>query len=75
MSDEGSVPENGTVKLSCIATGVPKPTVQWRREGGLDIILRPEGGARDNKQGERTKNSAMIIAVEDKERSLKGRVQ
>lgn len=52
MSDEGSIPENGTVKLSCLATGVPKPTVQWRREGGRDIVLRPEGGARDNKQGE-----------------------
>lgn len=59
MSDEGSIPENGTVKLACIATGVPKPTVQWRREGGRDIIMRPEGGSggggggRDNKQGRR----------------------
>lgn len=48
--DEGSIPENGTVRLCCIATGVPKPTVQWRREGGRDIILRSEGG-RDNKHG------------------------
>lgn len=62
MSDEGSIPENGTVKLSCIATGVPKPTVQWRREGGRDIILRSEGGSsgRDNKHGE---NPALVNGV------------
>lgn len=32
-----------------IQTGVPEPMVQWRREGGKDIVLRAE--SRD-KQGE-----------------------
>lgn len=49
VSEEGNIPENGTVKLACIATGVPKPTVVWRREGGKDIIVRNEG--RDSRQG------------------------
>lgn len=57
ISDEGSIPENGTVKLSCLAIGVPKPTVQWRREGGRDITIRAEGGLRDNKQGKETSQS------------------
>lgn len=62
ISDEGSIPENGTVKLSCLAIGVPKPTVQWRREGGRDITIRAEGGLRDNKQGkERHHNPLMCI--------------
>lgn len=62
MTDEGSIPENGTVKLSCIATGVPKPTVQWRREGGRDIIMRSEGGSgRDNKHGE---NPTLVNGVD-----------
>lgn len=35
--------------LECTQTGVPEPMVQWRREGGKDIVLRAE--SRD-KQGE-----------------------
>ncbi|GAB0087297.1 uncharacterized protein DMENIID0001_015910 [Sergentomyia squamirostris] len=41
--EEGITPEGGTVQLVCAATGVPEPTVQWRREGGKDIVLRTEG--------------------------------
>ncbi|XP_055711592.1 lachesin isoform X1 [Phlebotomus papatasi] len=41
--EEGITPEGGTVQLVCSATGVPMPSVQWRREGGKDIVLRNEG--------------------------------
>ncbi|XP_055921271.1 lachesin [Eupeodes corollae] len=34
--------EGGTIQLHCNATGVPEPTVLWRREGGKNIILRTE---------------------------------
>ncbi|KAJ9597734.1 hypothetical protein L9F63_011444, partial [Diploptera punctata] len=42
--DDGVAPENGSVKLSCKATGIPEPTVMWRREDGNNIILRFDGG-------------------------------
>ncbi|XP_011315435.1 lachesin [Fopius arisanus] len=35
--------ERGNIKLRCIATGIPKPTVTWRREDGRNITLREEG--------------------------------
>ncbi|CAD7079680.1 unnamed protein product [Hermetia illucens] len=38
----GANNEGGTIQLYCRATGVPSPTVQWRREDGKDIILRSE---------------------------------
>ncbi|XP_030386774.1 lachesin [Scaptodrosophila lebanonensis] len=41
-AEEGVSTEGGGIILICNATGVPKPTVQWRREGGKDIILRSE---------------------------------
>lgn len=41
--DEGITNEGGQIQLVCIATGVPEPSVQWRREGGKDIVLRSEG--------------------------------
>ncbi|XP_055837591.1 lachesin isoform X2 [Episyrphus balteatus] len=34
--------EGGTIQLVCNATGVPEPTVVWRREGGKNIVLRSE---------------------------------
>ncbi|XP_033149952.1 lachesin [Drosophila busckii] len=40
--DEGVSTEGGTISLQCSATGVPDPMVQWRREGGKDIMLRTE---------------------------------
>ncbi|XP_076665974.1 dpr-interacting protein lambda [Andrena cerasifolii] len=43
-SAEGMVTkEGGSVKLKCIATGSPKPTVTWKREDGRNIILREDG--------------------------------
>lgn len=47
--EEGVTSEGGTIQLVCRATGVPDPTVIWKRENGKDIVLRNEG--RD-KQGE-----------------------
>ncbi|KAG4080629.1 hypothetical protein HA402_013159 [Bradysia odoriphaga] len=41
--DEGITNEGGQITLVCIATGVPEPSVQWRREEGKDIVLRSEG--------------------------------
>uniref|UniRef100_A0A1I8NHV3 Ig-like domain-containing protein n=1 Tax=Musca domestica TaxID=7370 RepID=A0A1I8NHV3_MUSDO len=40
--EENLTNEGGTITLICSATGVPMPTVQWRREGGKEIILRTE---------------------------------
>lgn len=34
--------ERGSIKLRCIATGIPQPTVTWRREDGGNITLRDE---------------------------------
>lgn len=44
MLEEGSIPEGGQMQLVCSATGVPEPTVQWRRENGKDIVLRSVDG-------------------------------
>ncbi|XP_024937931.1 lachesin isoform X2 [Cephus cinctus] len=32
--------EGGNIKLQCVATGTPKPTVTWKREDGANITLR-----------------------------------
>ena len=47
--DGGVAPENGSVRLRCKATGIPEPTVMWRREDNKNIILRYDGGR--EKQG------------------------
>ncbi|XP_044256647.1 lachesin-like isoform X2 [Tribolium madens] len=39
----GVAVEGGTITLRCYATGVPEPTVVWKREGGEKIILRHDG--------------------------------
>jgi hypothetical protein len=41
--DAGIAPENGSVRLRCKATGIPEPTVTWRREDSRNIILRHDG--------------------------------
>lgn len=41
--DESVTNEGGSVQLVCQATGVPEPTVQWRREQSKDIVLRNDG--------------------------------
>lgn len=35
--------EGGNIRLRCIATGVPEPTVSWKRQDGRNIILREDG--------------------------------
>lgn len=44
--EESITNEGGTITLICSATGVPMPTVQWKREGARDIILRTESRER-----------------------------
>ncbi|XP_055550060.1 protein amalgam [Wyeomyia smithii] len=41
--EEGIANEGGNIQLLCQAVGVPLPNVQWRREGGKDIVLRSDG--------------------------------
>lgn len=43
-SDGGVALEGGSIRFRCKATGVPDPTVQWRREDSKNIVLRHEGG-------------------------------
>ncbi|CAH0562372.1 unnamed protein product [Brassicogethes aeneus] len=40
----GVAVEGGTIRLRCHATGVPEPTVLWRREDSRNIVLRQDGG-------------------------------
>ena len=47
--EEGNCNEGGIIQLICSATGVPEPTVQWRREGGKDIILRSDTREKQSK--------------------------
>jgi hypothetical protein len=48
-SDDGTALEGGSVRLRCKATGLPDPSVVWRREDSRNIILRHETGR--EKQG------------------------
>ncbi|XP_047115610.1 leucine-rich repeats and immunoglobulin-like domains protein 1 [Schistocerca piceifrons] len=43
-TDSATAPEGGTVRLRCVATGVPPSRVTWRREDAKEIVLRQEGG-------------------------------
>lgn len=37
---KGWTNEGDSVELTCTATGVPEPTVNWRREDNKDIVIR-----------------------------------
>lgn len=41
---DNAAPEGGSVHLRCRATGVPDPSVLWRREDSRNIVFRHEGG-------------------------------
>ncbi|KAI5644545.1 immunoglobulin domain-containing protein [Phthorimaea operculella] len=41
---EHMIPEGGTVELHCSATGVPEPTISWRRTTGRNIVFRDDSG-------------------------------
>lgn len=43
LLEDGITNEGGTIQLVCVATGVPEPSVMWKREDSKDIILRNEG--------------------------------
>lgn len=43
-SGDTMVPEGGNVKLTCRATGRPQPNVTWRREDGVEIMLKDPTG-------------------------------
>ncbi|XP_026330411.1 lachesin-like [Hyposmocoma kahamanoa] len=44
VSEGSSAREGGSVRLTCSATGVPPPTVMWRRELNRPIVFRHDGG-------------------------------
>lgn len=40
---DGVALEGGSVKLRCQATGIPEPSIKWKREDSKNIALRHDG--------------------------------
>ncbi|KAG6441244.1 lachesin [Manduca sexta] len=41
---EASTPEGGSVEIRCTATGVPPPSISWKRTMGRNIVFRDDNG-------------------------------
>jgi len=54
-SEDGVALEGSNLQMKCKATGLPDPTVVWRREDSKNIILRADGS--------RDKQSKLLIFV------------
>ncbi|XP_059470073.1 lachesin-like [Neocloeon triangulifer] len=58
-SEDGVALEGGTVQIKCVATGLPEPTVTWRREDSKSIVLRQDGSR--EKQVVRTVEGEVLL--------------
>ena len=56
------VPEGGSAKLVCKARGYPKPEIIWKREDGIDIIVRTSSGSKS--KGIREINEIILYTFE-----------
>ncbi|XP_068626745.1 lachesin-like, partial [Battus philenor] len=60
VTEGSSAREGGSIRLTCSATGVPPPTVLWRREHSRPIVFRQEGG-REKKVVESHKGESLEL--------------
>ncbi|XP_034828625.1 lachesin-like isoform X2 [Maniola hyperantus] len=61
ITEGSSAREGGSVRLTCSATGVPPPTVMWRREHNRPIVFRHDGG-RERKVVETHKGEVLELS-------------
>ncbi|XP_045767464.1 lachesin-like isoform X2 [Maniola jurtina] len=61
ITEGSSAREGGSVRLTCSATGVPAPTVMWRREHNRPIVFRHDGG-RERKVVETHKGEVLELS-------------
>ncbi|CAG5046565.1 unnamed protein product [Parnassius apollo] len=60
VAEGSSAREGGSIRLTCSATGVPPPTVTWRRESNRPIVFRQDGG-REKKVVESHKGESLEL--------------
>jgi hypothetical protein len=60
-SEDGVALEGSNLQMKCKATGLPDPTVVWRREDSKNIILRADG-SRD-KQSKTLKFVLLLLEI------------